>query len=82
MLRFLAKDKYNQVAVENIKRKVSEVTEQHGKVAKICQALGIARRNKPSTYEPLKNLNTLKKEMPLNPLKKMLEDQAAKIEFK
>jgi len=46
------------------------VTEQHAKVAKNRHELGIYRRNEPSTYEPLRTLRILKKEVPLNPLKK------------
>ena len=46
------------------------MTEQHAKVAKNRHELGIYRRNEPSTYEPLRTLRILKKEVPLNPLKK------------
>ena len=70
MRKFLEKDKYNLVAIESIKRRVNEVTEQHAKVAKNRHELGIYRRNEPSTYEPLRTLRILKKEIPLNPLKK------------
>ena len=59
------------------------MTEQHAKVAKNRHELGIYRRNEPSTYEPLRTLRILKKEVPLNPLeKKMLEHQTAKLELK
>ena len=59
------------------------MTEQHAKVAKNRRELGIYRRNEPSTYEPLRTLRILKKEVPLNPLKKkMLEHQTAKLELK
>ena len=46
------------------------MTEQHAKVGKNRHELGIYRRNEPSTYEPLRTLRILKKEVPLNPLKK------------
>ena len=58
------------------------MTEQHAEVAKNRHELGLYRRNEPSTYEPLRTLSTLKKEVPLNPLKKMLEHQTAKLELK
>ena len=58
------------------------MTEQHAKVAKNRHELGICRRNEPSMYEPLSTLSTLKKEVPLNPVKKMLEHQTAKLELK
>ena len=52
MRQFLEKNKYNLVAIESIKRRVNEVTEQHAKVEKNRHELGIYRRNEPSTYEP------------------------------
>ena len=60
------------------------MTEQHAKIAKNRYELGIYRRNEPSTYEPLRTLRILKKEVPLKVTaeKKMLEHQTAKLELK
>ena len=58
------------------------MTEQHAEVANNRHELGIYRHNEPSTYMPLRTLSSLKKAVPLNPPKKMLEHQIAKLELK
>ena len=82
MRKFLEKNKYNLETIESIKRRGNELTEQHAKVAKNRHELGIYRCNEPSTYQRLRTLSTLKKEVPLNPVKKMLEYQTANLELK